>query len=129
MDQTRDLIIACKGELAAKAILGIKMHNQGDSWEAHEYFEHAWMEASVFEGYLYRALLQCTVALLHHSRGNVRGAQKMLLRIHQWLDPLPDACRGVDLAKLKHDVSALRDSLETDPLASDLRQTQIQLLS
>jgi hypothetical protein len=37
MDQTRDLIIACEGELAAKAILGIKMHNQGDYWEAHEY--------------------------------------------------------------------------------------------
>jgi predicted metal-dependent hydrolase len=87
------------------------------------------MEASEFEGYLYRALLQFTVALLHHSRGNVRGAQKMMLRIHQWLDPMPDACRGVDLAKLMHDVSVLRDSLETDPLASDLRLRQIQLLS
>jgi CheY-like chemotaxis protein len=30
IDQTRDLINACEGDLAAKAILGIKMHNQGN---------------------------------------------------------------------------------------------------
>jgi predicted metal-dependent hydrolase len=87
------------------------------------------MEAAEFEGYLYRALLQFTVAYLHHSHGNIRGAQKMMLRIHQWLDPLPDACRGVDLIKLKHDVSALRNSLTMDPPTSNLRTSRIQLLS
>ena len=128
-DRTQDLITACDGELAPKAIQGIELHNQGDYLEAHEFFEDAWMDSSEFEGYLYRSLLQFTVAHLHYSHGNVRGAQKMLLRIHQWLDPLPDTCRGVDLAMLKRDVSVLRDGLTTDPLSLNLRTSRIQLLS
>jgi hypothetical protein len=42
-DITQDLITACDGELSAKAIQGIKMHNQGEYFEAHEYFEEAWI--------------------------------------------------------------------------------------
>jgi CheY-like chemotaxis protein len=128
-DRTHELITACHGELAHKAIQGIELHNQGEFLEAHEFFEQAWMGSSELEGYLYRTLLQFTVAHLHYSRGNIRGAQKMLLRIHQWLDPLPDACRGVDLAMLKLDVSTLRDALTTDPLSVNLRRSRIQLLS
>jgi hypothetical protein len=124
-DRSLELVDACDGEIDEKALEGIHLHNQGEYLEAHELLEEAWMEVSEMEGYLYRALLQFTVAYLHLSHGNPRGAQKMLLRIHQWLDPLPETCRGVDVALLKNDVSALRNSLTADPPSTNLRPKRI----
>ncbi len=102
------LAAACDGTISELASRGIKAHNAGHFFEAHEDLEHAWMEAGQMEGYLYRALLQVTVAHLHLERGNPAGATKLLMRIHQWLDPLPDHCRGVDLSRLRSHVEELR---------------------
>jgi predicted metal-dependent hydrolase len=120
---------ACSGQLSKKARRGIELHNQGEFYEAHELLEHAWMEAPEAEGSLYRALLQFTVAYLHIERGNPRGARKMMLRIHQWLDPLPDACRGVDVSALRSAVKQLRSELESSSLKLDLHPQRIQLVS
>jgi predicted metal-dependent hydrolase len=57
-------------------------------------------------------LLQVAVAYLHIERGNYRGAAKLLLRLHQWLDPLPAQCRGVDVDKLKSNLQALQEALD-----------------
>lgn len=119
----------CQGELAEQVREGIALHNQGAYYEAHELLEQAWMEASEMEGYLYRAILQLTVTCLHLDRGNMRGARKMLLRIRQWLDPLPDVCRQVDVADMKQQVSFLREALHRDPVPSNLRPTRIRLVS
>jgi predicted metal-dependent hydrolase len=131
-DRTTALAQACHGTLSAKALLGIQQHNQGEFFQAHELLEEAWMEASEHEGYLYRALLQFTVAYLHLQRGNRRGAEKLMLRIHQWLDPLPEACCGVDVTALKTAAGELRTTLTNDPTSlspDDLHPGQIQLLS
>lgn len=102
---------ACRGELSALARHGIDLHNEGEYFEAHEELEHAWMDEEGEYGYLYRALLQVTVAYLHIQRGNYRGATKMLLRVHQWLDPLPSTCKGVDVDRLRESVEGLRKSM------------------
>ena len=105
------LIEACKGKLSELATDGLKLLNAGDYYEAHESLEHAWLEASEMEGYLYRALLQVSVAYLQVERGNYAGAVKMLLRVRQWLEPLPDQCRGVDTAALRRNVDAFSEAL------------------
>jgi CheY-like chemotaxis protein len=120
---------SCSGLLAEKARRGIELHNAGEFYEAHELLEHAWMEAPEAEGSLYRALLQFTVAYLHIERGNLRGARKMMLRIHQWLDPLPDTCRDVDVSALRASVEHLRSALESSSSMSDLHPQRIQLVS
>ncbi len=102
---------ACRGDLSAQAQHGIDLHNEGEYFEAHEELEHAWMDEEDEYGYLYRALLQVTVAYLHIQRGNYRGATKMLLRVRQWLDPLPPICKGVDVSRLRESVERLRQSL------------------
>ncbi len=103
---------ACKGMLSTRAIEGIQLHNAKEFYAAHEELELAWMENPELEGYLYRALLQTTVAYLHLERGNLRGAEKMLLRVRQWLDPLPETCRGVDIQDLRRTVDQLRSVLD-----------------
>ncbi len=114
------LLSACNGELSERAMRGIALHNEMDFYEAHEELEFAWMDAPEHEGYLYRALLQTTVAYLHMQRGNLRGAAKMLLRVRQWLDPLPDRCRGVDIEDLRSTVDSLRTAVEAADSETDL---------
>lgn len=105
---TAALLRACEGRLSKKALAGVRLLNAGEYYDAHEDLEEAWMEAPEHEGYLYRALLQISVAYLHIQRGNHAGAVKMLLRMRQWLDPLPDTCRGVDVKQVKANVERLR---------------------
>lgn len=106
------LIKACGSELSDLAAEGLELLNAGEYFEAHERLEHAWMEAPELEGYLYRTLLQVSVAYLQVERGNYAGAVKMLLRVRQWLEPLPDRCRGVDVVVLRRNVGAFSDALE-----------------
>ncbi|MFP3852737.1 MAG: DUF309 domain-containing protein [Anaerolineales bacterium] len=107
-----ELTKACQRPLSALAWRGIELHNEGEYFEAHEFLEEAWMAEPGEAGYLYRALLQVTVTHLHIQRGNQRGATKMLLRLRQWLDPLPDRCRGVKIDELKTRVSMLRKAVQ-----------------
>ena len=123
------LASSCDAPLSDKARQGIELHNRGEYHDAHEWLEEAWMEIGDPEGYLYRALLQFTIIHLHLSKDNLRGARKMLLRVHQWLDPLPPLCRGVDVATLKANVESLRDALTFEPARFELRPFQIQLVS
>ncbi len=103
---------ACDGVPSALATEGVELLNSGNYYEAHESLEHAWLEAPELEGYLYRALLQVAVAYFQVDRRNYAGAAKMLLRLRQWLEPLPDQCRGVDIAALRRNVGEFAEALD-----------------
>ena len=103
---------SCAQPLSAAARIGIDCLAQGRYFEAHEHLEQAILAQPGPESMLYRALLQVAVTYLQIERGNGRGAAKMLLRMHQWLDPLPDACQGVDVAALKGQVARLRSAID-----------------
>lgn len=51
------------------------------------------------------------MAYLQIERGNYHGAVKMFLRVRQWIDPLPDQCRGVDVARLRDDAAVVYEQL------------------
>lgn len=103
---------ACHGELHPLAAEGISAINLGQYYRAHELLEEAWMAVEEGEGRLYRALLQIAVAYLQIQRQNWRGAMKMLLRMRQWLDPLPPVCMGIDIAETQRIMANLRDKLD-----------------
>ena len=105
LDQT------CQQPLSPKARHGIELFNQGEYFEAHEVLEHAWNEDETPGRELYRAILQVAVAYLQIERGNYNGAVKMFLRVRQWIDPLPDFCRGVDVAQLRLDARRVYDQV------------------
>ncbi|NIS82269.1 MAG: DUF309 domain-containing protein [Anaerolineales bacterium] len=106
------LATACKGELSGLAKEGLDHLNAGEYYDAHEFLERAWMESPEHEGYLYRALLQVSVAYLHIVRENYAGAIKMLLRVYQWLNPLPETCRRIDVRALRDHLQVVRIALE-----------------
>ena len=91
----------CTDPLSALAREGIALFNAGEYFESHELLEDAWNADETAGKELYRAILQIAVAYLQIERRNYRGAVKMFLRMRQWIDPLPDRCRGVDVADLR----------------------------
>lgn len=103
---------ACQGELSALALKGIALFNQHEFFEAHEELEHAWNEEPGPARELYRGILQVAVAYLQITRHNYNGALKMFLRMRQWLGPLPETCRGVNVAQLRADALAVKAELE-----------------
>lgn len=102
---------ACQGSLSQKALVGLEKFNHGEYFEAHEFLEAAWNEDETPARELYRAILQVAVAYLQIERANYNGALKMFLRMRQWIDPLPDLCRGVDIAQLRRDAYTVYDRL------------------
>jgi len=102
---------ACEEELSELAFEGIRLFNKGEYFEAHEELELAWNEDSSAAKELYRAILQVAVAYLQIERGNYRGAVKMFLRMRQWLNSLPNICRGVDVGQLRIDARRVEEKL------------------
>ena len=60
---------------------------------------------------LYRAILQVAVAYLQIERRNYNGAVKMFLRLRQWIEPLPEVCRGVEVGRLRRDARRVYERL------------------
>lgn len=102
---------ACQQPLSDHARIGLSLFNQGEYFAAHEELEHAWNEDTSAARECYRAILQIAVAYLQIQRGNYNGAVKMFMRVRQWLDPLPDQCRGINLAQLKMDAQTVEEAL------------------
>lgn len=107
-----DAQAAAEGTLSGLARKGIELFNRGEYFEAHEELEQAWNEESGPGRELYRGILQIAVAYLQITRRNYNGAIKMFLRARQWLDPLPDICRGVDVGTLRRDAAEARAAIE-----------------
>jgi predicted metal-dependent hydrolase len=101
----------CSQPLSDLARKGIEMFNEGHFYKCHDFLEEAWVEDESPGRDLYRGILQVGIAYYQIERGNYRGALKMLLRVRQWLDPLPDVCRGVDVARLREDVQNVHNRL------------------
>ena len=104
---------SCAQPLPDLARQGIEMFNEGHFYKCHDFLEEAWMVDESAGRDLYRGMLQVGIAYYQIERGNFRGALKMLLRVRQWLDPLPKVCRQVNVARLREDVGRVQQALET----------------
>jgi hypothetical protein len=102
---------ACQESLSELGKKGIEAFNKGDYFESHEHLEDAWNEDDGPARDLYKAVLQVAVAYLQIERQNYSGAVKMFLRARQWLEPLPDVCRGIDIGCLKQDAQQVHQML------------------
>lgn len=102
------LAASCAEPLADLAKEGIALFNQGEYYKCHDALEEAWKQDQSPARELYRGILQVGIAYYQIQRGNYRGAVKMLLRLRQWLDPLPPVCRGVNIAKVRQNAAEVQ---------------------
>lgn len=103
--------ISCDTPLHPEALVGLKLFNQREYFEAHEALEYAWMAEKNPVRDLYRAILQIAVAYYHVKNGNYRSARKMFLRCKKWLVHFPDVCKGINLKKLRKDYLAVEENV------------------
>ena len=96
-------------ELAHKAI---EQFNQQEFFEQHELFEELWRAEPGPVRQMYQGILQVGVAYLQIQRQNYVGARKLFQRAWQYLNVLPNVCRGVNIAQLKADTQAAQAELE-----------------
>jgi predicted metal-dependent hydrolase len=102
---------ACDQALLPEAVEAITLFNRGEYYAQHDALEALWVSEANPVRDLYRAILQVGVGYYQVTRGNRRGALKMLLRAQQWLHILPPRCRGVDVAQLRADADAVLAAL------------------
>ncbi len=67
-------------------LAGIVLFNRGDFFEAHEVWEDLWTEADTTEKTFYQGLIQAAVGLCHFCNGNVRGAKKLYVSSHDYME-------------------------------------------
>lgn len=102
---------ACGKPAPPLVLEGIGLFNEGHYYKCHDALEEAWRAEAGPVRDLYRAILQVGIAYFQIERGNYRGALKMLLRVRQWLAPLPSSCQGVDVSRLREDVRLVHEAL------------------
>lgn len=102
----------CQEDLPPLGKQGVEKFNAGEYYPQHDLFEEQWMHTEGPIRNLYQAILQVGIAYFQITRGNHRGALKMLLRSVQWLSMLPDECQGVDIKQLREDSYRVRAELE-----------------
>lgn len=127
--QVTRLECECEEALPELARQGVVKFNEGEYYKQHDLFEALWVETDGPVRDLYRAILQVGVAYYQITRGNYRGALKMLLRSVQWLAILPDVCQGVDVKQLREDSYRVRASLETAEPAERIDLRPVQMVS
>src|SRR3970040_1539882 len=96
----------CTGPLHPKAIAGLRVIAEGKYFEAHEELEIAWNEEKGRVRELYQGILEAAVTYLHITRANYPGAVKVFGRSMRWLRVWPEACRGVEVGRLRRDLEA-----------------------
>lgn len=107
----QEILEACYSEISENTRLGIAYFNKGKYFEAHEYFEVAWMSEKKSNKILNRALLQTAVAYYHINRRNYLGAIKVLLRLRQWIYPLPGICNSINIEEIRNNLDIIYTEL------------------
>ncbi len=101
-------------------VRGIELFNRAEFFEAHEVLEDVWRAAPATEKKFLQGIIQISVALHHHSRGNLVGAQSLMKRAAKNLAAYPEDFGGVRLNRLLRAVGrwerAMRERAKLPPV-------------
>lgn len=103
----QEILEDCGTDISENTKLGIACFNNRKYFEAHEFFEIAWLREEKSNKNLNRALLQVAIAYYHIHRRNFSGAIKVLLRLRQWIYPLPGNCGSINITELRNDTDRI----------------------
>lgn len=94
-------------------------------FHAHEVLEAVWKAAPEDERELWRGLAQVAVGITHLRRGNAKGAQALLSRAADRIEPYADAPpHGIDVGGIVRRARALADRPENGLVRLPLKCAQ-----
>src|SRR5437868_11280385 len=102
----------CRQPPPAALYAGIAEFNRGEYFECHETLEHLWMREPAPIRRLYQGIIQAAVGCYHLGHGNYRGTLNLLGSAGGYLAAFAPACLGVDVARLRADLAAVRATVE-----------------
>jgi uncharacterized protein len=85
---------------------GIAYFNACEFFEAHEVWEDLWKDYSGELRLFYKGLIQAAVALHHFGNGNIRGARKVYLSSHGYIEKYGSRCAGIDVERFLAEMKA-----------------------
>ena len=89
----------------------------GDYFLAHETLEEHWVDAPKEDRNLLQGLIHIAVGLLHHTRGNAKGAALQFDKAAKRIDGYPDVHLGVDVGRARQFLAEVPGKLEAgEPL-------------
>ncbi|MBI5930279.1 MAG: DUF309 domain-containing protein [Chloroflexi bacterium] len=109
---SQELLDHCAQPMTPLVKKGLEEFNAGEYYECHETLEAAWMAETTPVRDMYRGILQVAVAYYQIQRGNYNGAMKLFLRSIQWLEPLPERCQGIEIARFRAGALQARLAME-----------------
>ena len=92
---------------------GIQLFNNGDYFEAHDYFEDIWVKVHDESRLFYQGLIQVAVGCYHLICGNYQGSFNQLTKATQKLQSYDDCYHDVNIKKILKDTSAILNLLSS----------------
>lgn len=91
---------------------GILLFNNGQFFEAHDYFEALWIDNSGEERLFLQGIIQTAVGCFHLVSGNYKGSISQFRKANTKLEKYPAVYMGVNLNELLIKVRELIAELE-----------------
>ncbi len=103
----------CTRTPSPQMLHAFEQFNRGEYWAQHETLEEVWRaEADKSIRNFYKGIIQVGVGFYHLTRGNFRGASKVLARGINYLKPYAPDCYGVDVARLIAEAGAVYHQMQ-----------------
>ncbi len=115
-------------EIIAK---GSKLFNENNYFEAHDFFEELWMDATGDEKLFLQALIQLAVGHFHLASGNKKGGVSQLTKCLDKLERFPSNYCFVNINQLRGQIKLLFNKIDDDfnEIFSDIRANKIPLIN
>ncbi len=94
-----------------EALKGLRQFNQGEFYEAHEFFEKAWRETQDDSREFYRSLLLICGGFFRLTQGRTDAAKKFFTLSLHWLGFFPNHYQGMDTGELQHQLRKLNEAI------------------
>jgi uncharacterized protein len=90
---------------------GVKLFNNGNYFEAHDYFEEMWMSTVGEYHDLYQGLVQISVGTFHLISENYRGALSQYSKGLDKLKKYPDNFDSINLLQFRQDINLIIEQI------------------
>jgi len=105
-------VAALVGDGKMNILEGIKLFNDGNYFEAHDYFEELWMNSTGSYSEFYKALVQISVGSFHLISKNLNGALNQYFKGVEKLQKFPNNFENIRLLQFRQDINFLINEIK-----------------
>ena len=87
--------------------VGIKLFNDGNYFEAHDYFEEMWANENTAKKDFYQGLVQISVGSFHLISKNYNGALSQFSKGVRKLIEFPNNFKNINVLQFRYDINYL----------------------